>query len=153
MVLLKRAAYRAAHRGLRAWWFVRRPHTRGVKCIVRDGERVLFVRHTYGDRAAWELPGGSLRADERPEAAVRREMREELGVDLGVVREVGRVDVSGNHKRTTLFCFEADLGGAPVRLDPGELADGRWAAPDAPPQPLGADAATLLRLVGARRRA
>jgi 8-oxo-dGTP pyrophosphatase MutT (NUDIX family) len=128
---------------------VRRPHTRGVKCIVRDGDRILFVRHTYGDRRAWELPGGSLRRDERPDVAVRREMREELGVALGDLRPVGRVDVSGHGKETELFCFEARVARADVRLDPGELAEGRWAAADAPPQPLGPDAATLRRLVRA----
>lgn len=135
------------------WWFVRRPHTRGVKCIVRDGGRVLFVRHTYGDRGAWELPGGSLRRDEAPEAAVRREMREELGIDLANLHEVGRVEVSGGRKNTQLFCFEAELAGAAVRLDAGEIAEGRWASPDAPPEPLGHDAARLLRLVGAVRPA
>jgi 8-oxo-dGTP diphosphatase len=128
------------------WWFVRRPHTRGVKCIVRDGGRVLFVRHTYGDRDVWELPGGSLRHGEAPEPAIRREMREELSIELSGLRELGRVEVTGDRKHTLLFCFEADLGGATVRLDPGELAEGRWASPDAPPRPLGQDAATLLRL-------
>jgi 8-oxo-dGTP diphosphatase len=150
-VTLKRLAYRAAHRGLRVWWFVRRPHTRGVKCVVRHGDRILFVRHTYGDRTAWELPGGSLRRDERPDVAVRREMREELGVDLAGLRQVGRVEVSGLRKRTELHCFEADVTAADVRLDPGELAEARWAPPGAPPQPLGTDAATLLRLLAAPR--
>ena len=124
-----------------------------MKCIVRDGGRVLFVRHTYGDRTAWELPGGGLRRDEAPEAAVRREMREELGVDLTGLREVGRVEVSGNRKDTQLFCFEAELAGASVCLDRGELAEGRWASPEAPPEPLSADAATLLRLLGTARPA
>jgi 8-oxo-dGTP diphosphatase len=119
-----------------------------VKCVLRDGERVLFVRHTYGDRSSWELPGGSLRRDEDAEAGLRREMREELGIELGGLRELGRVEVSGARKHTQLFCFEAERGGAAVRLDPGELAEGRWAPPGAPPQPLGHDAAKLLRLMG-----
>jgi 8-oxo-dGTP pyrophosphatase MutT (NUDIX family) len=133
--------------GLRAWWFVRRPYTRGVKCAVRDENgRVVFVRHTYGDRRSWELPGGGLRRREDPEVAVRREMREELGIKLLDLREVGRVEVTGSHKRTLLHCFAASTGGAPLRLAAAEIAVARWAPVDAPPQPLGPDAAALLAL-------
>ena len=76
----RRWAYRAAHRVLRVWWFARRPHTRGVKCLLRHDGRVLFIRHTYGDRRVWELPGGGVARGETPAAAVVREAREELGV-------------------------------------------------------------------------
>jgi ADP-ribose pyrophosphatase YjhB (NUDIX family) len=115
-----------------------------VKCILRDGDRVLFVRHTYGRRGSWELPGGGLRRGERPEAAVRREMREELGIELAGLRAAGRVEVTGNHKRTLLHCFEAHPAGGRLRLAPAEIAEARWAAVGAPPDPLGPDAATLL---------
>jgi 8-oxo-dGTP pyrophosphatase MutT (NUDIX family) len=131
------------------WWFVRRPHTRGVKCVVRGGDgRVVFVRHTYGDRRSWELPGGGLGRREDPEAAVRREMREELGIELESLRAVATVEVAGSHKRTDLHCFEASVrGSAALKVDPGELAEVRWAAPDDPPRPLGPDAAVLLGLL------
>ena len=117
------------------WWFVRRPHTRGVKCIVRDADRrVLFVRHTYGrNRRAWELPGGGLRRGEQPEPAVRREMREELGIELLDLREVGRV-------------FEAGTGGAALRLAEAEIAEARWAPAGDPPLPLGPDAQRIVGL-------
>lgn len=120
-----------------------------MKCVVRDaGGRVVFVRHTYGDRRSWELPGGRLRRREDPEAAVRREMHEELGVELEGARLLGVVEVAGSHKRTDLHCFTASVaGGALLRPDPGELAEVRWALPDAPPQPLGPDAAAVLELL------
>jgi ADP-ribose pyrophosphatase YjhB (NUDIX family) len=132
---------------MRAWWLVRRPYTHGVKCVVRDDAgRVLFVRHAYGNRAVWELPGGGMHRREDPEAAVRREMREELGIELVGVRAVGEVEVAGSHKRTLLHCFAASTGGAPLRLAAAEIAVARWAPVDAPPQPLGPDAAALLAL-------
>ncbi len=114
---------------------------------MRDGDRVLFVRHTYGNRHIWELPGGGLRRGEEPAVAARREMNEELGIDPGDLREVGSIEVSGDHKRTRLVCFELDARGLPLRLSRVELAEARWATPSAPPQPLGRDAATLLRLI------
>jgi 8-oxo-dGTP pyrophosphatase MutT (NUDIX family) len=115
-----------------------------VKCILRDGDHVLFVRHTYGRRNAWEIPGGGLRRGEAPEAAVRREMREELGIELAELREAGRVEVTGSHKRTLLHCFEARPGAPRLRLAAAEIAEARWAPAAAPPHPLGPDAATLL---------
>ena len=43
------------------------------------------------------------------------------------------------------------LHGISLRVDPGELAEVRWAALDDPPQPLGRDAAALLELLGGAR--
>ena len=74
-VALRRAGYRAAHMGLRAYWFLLRPHTRAVKCIVREGDAVLFVRHAYGDRSCWELPGGGIKRGEDARDGAAREAR------------------------------------------------------------------------------
>ena len=119
-----------------------------MKCVVRDGDRVLFVRHSYGNRRAWELPGGGRRSREDPAVAVRREMREELGIELIALRALGPVEVAGGHKRTRMDCFEARTGGAILRLAHAELAEARWAPLDAPPRPLGRDAAAVLDLLG-----
>jgi ADP-ribose pyrophosphatase YjhB (NUDIX family) len=133
--------------GLRAWWFLRRPYTYGVKCIVRDERgRVLFVRHTYGDRAVWEVPGGGRRRWEDPEVAVRREMREELGIELVGLKAVGELEILGHHKQTLLHCFAAFTGGAPIHLAAAEIARAQWAPPGAPPRPLSPDAAALVAL-------
>lgn len=53
----------------------------GVCAIIRDdSERVLLVKHSY--RPGWCLPGGGLKRGETPVVALRRELREELGLDL-----------------------------------------------------------------------
>ena len=54
--------------------------------LCRDGAgRVLLVDPVYRD--TWDLPGGAVEAEESPQAACRREVAEELGLD----RPVGRV--------------------------------------------------------------
>jgi len=145
-VRLRRLGYRVAYLGLRLWWAVRRPHTRGVKCLLRRGGEVLFVRHTYG-RREWELPGGSPRWGETPAQAARREAHEELGVDLEWT-PVGVAEIGGDGKTTTLHVFAADAGdGAALRVSPVEIEDARWAGPAAPPQPLGRDVPSVLALL------
>jgi 8-oxo-dGTP diphosphatase len=54
--------------------------------LYRDrAGRVLLVDPVY--RETWDLPGGAVEAEESPQAACRREVAEELGLD----RPVGRV--------------------------------------------------------------
>lgn len=142
-VPLRRAAYRAAHRALTLWWRFARPHTVGVKCVIRDGDRVLLVRHTYGDRDCWELPGGGLRRGEAPEAGARREAREELGLEPAAWISLGTA-VLHDHKTTTLHAFQAAWDGTPPAADPGEIAELRWVPAADPPRPRGRDVSELL---------
>lgn len=57
----------------------------GAGALIRDTHgHVLIVEPTYKDR--WEVPGGAVEADESPRIACRRELAEELGVELPVGR-------------------------------------------------------------------
>jgi len=58
--------------------------TFGVLACIRDSrERVLLVKTTYG-RNHWQLPGGYVEEHESPVAALRRELREELQMEIEV---------------------------------------------------------------------
>lgn len=50
--------------------------------IFDDDGRVLLLEHVFRPDSGWGLPGGFLNKGEQPETALRREMREEIGVDL-----------------------------------------------------------------------
>ncbi len=56
--------------------------------IIEENGKILIARRKEGDRFAgkWEFPGGKLEAGEAPEDCLRRELREELGIDTRVDR-------------------------------------------------------------------
>ena len=59
-----------------------------VAALVRDGGQVLMSRRR-ADQAMpnlWEFPGGKVEPGEHPEAALVREVREELGCELAIDR-------------------------------------------------------------------
>jgi 8-oxo-dGTP pyrophosphatase MutT (NUDIX family) len=72
------AAFVVAHRMLRAYWFVRRPHTHGALVAVWNGGEVLMVKNSY--RREYTLPGGYVRTGESAAEAGARELAEECGV-------------------------------------------------------------------------
>ncbi|MFF4104417.1 NUDIX domain-containing protein [Streptomyces sp. NPDC001903] len=57
--------------------------TASAAAIVRDEQgRVLIVNPVYKER--WNLPGGHIEEGELPAAAARREVREEIGLDVEI---------------------------------------------------------------------
>ncbi len=144
-VPLRRLAYRVAYRLLQLWSRLRPVPSVGVKCVLRHEGRILFIRHTYGDRRLWELPGGGLHRGEAPLAAATREAREEVGVDLAWT-PLATLELR-DHRLTTMHVFTADASSAAVTPDPGELAEVRWGSPHDPPAPLSESSRAIVELL------
>ncbi len=125
-VPLRRLGLRLAYRLLQVYWALARPVKRGAKCVITRGDEVLLVRHTYGPRGRWELPGGGVRRRERPSEAARREIEEELGVVISAWRPLGDLYARINRKRDTLCCFHAEVDELDLDLDRGEIAEASW---------------------------
>jgi 8-oxo-dGTP pyrophosphatase MutT (NUDIX family) len=63
---------------------------RAVRALLLDGDALVLLRRTRDDRPVyWTTPGGKIEpTDASPEAALRRELDEELGATAGPVRQV-----------------------------------------------------------------
>jgi 8-oxo-dGTP pyrophosphatase MutT (NUDIX family) len=132
---LKRGGLRVAFQLLRVYWFVRRPKAVGVKCAVTDGSRVVLVRHTYGDRHVWDMPGGAVKRNESRLDAARREVREEIGVEADSWRELGGIYLIIRGKRNRLYGCAATIDpDAPIAVDEVEIAEAEWFHRDALPE-------------------
>lgn len=66
-----------------------------VGALIYDNENRVFL-HTspkWGDGRLYIIPGGKIQKSETPKVALRREIREELGIELTDIIEVGRKKV------------------------------------------------------------
>jgi 8-oxo-dGTP pyrophosphatase MutT (NUDIX family) len=143
---LARLGLRLAYPSLRLYWFLARTRIHGVQCVISRDEEVLLVRHTYGDRRRWELPGGAVKRNEQPRDAAVREVREELGIEIREWQSLGDVSVYVDGRRGTLCCFATCVDGLDPRIDDVEIEELRWFHRDALPARRGLHVATVVAL-------
>ena len=81
-----------------------------VAAIICHEGRVLATQRGYGDFAGgWEFPGGKVEPGEPPEAAVVREIREELDVAVGVDSLLVVVDHDYETFHLHMLCYLAHI--------------------------------------------
>ena len=117
---------------------------RVVAAVLTHDGRILACRRAPGRTAAgkWEFPGGKVDDGETPEAALAREIGEELGVVVEIGPLLHRASTAVGDAVIDLSCFRAfPLGELPHAstdhdelrwLAPAELRALDWAAPDVP---------------------
>jgi 8-oxo-dGTP pyrophosphatase MutT (NUDIX family) len=150
---VQRLGYRMAYAALRVYWWIFRPASSGVKCVLTHRDEVLLVRHTYGPRG-WELPGGSRKRNEEAAATATREIQEELGLSVDSWHSLGNIEIVVDHHRDSLYCFQAEVGspetGPPdLILDLAELFTAQWFRKSDLPHPLGRYTRAILEHIDA----
>jgi 8-oxo-dGTP diphosphatase len=118
-----------------------RVHVVGA-AILRDG-RCLVARRSekMSSPLAWEFPGGKVEPGEEPRAALRRELGEELGIDVVVHDLAGTGTATKPEREIVLDVYFAEIErGEPhphehaeiAWLRAAELEGLEWAEPDVP---------------------
>ena len=100
-----------------------------VGAVVRDskGRLLVILRGKEPARGCWSLPGGRVEPGETHEAAVVREVLEETGLAVRIVREVGTVRRHAPGGGTYVirdFLAESTSDGVPTAGDDAD--DARW---------------------------
>lgn len=133
---LHRALMPLAHAARHRWRCWRKTPIAGVSVIITNlGGDVLLLKHSYGP-AVWSLPGGGLARGEDPLEAARREVREELGVELARIEPVGTLEevLSGSPHTAHIFAAVCDRRPQP---DGREVTVARFFPSHSLPEPLG----------------
>jgi ADP-ribose pyrophosphatase YjhB (NUDIX family) len=133
---LHRALLPLAHRLRHYWRRWRKAPIAGVSVVITNitGD-VLLLKHSYGPDV-WGLPGGGLARGEDPVDAARREVREELGIELARIEPVATLAevLSGAPHTAHLFAGTCDQRPQPDRR---EVTEARFFPSHSLPEPLG----------------
>lgn len=113
-------------------------HTCTSAVIVRDGKILLGLRHYTPDKwkdiSVWTTPGGRCDTGESVGEGLRRETREETGIDdLVITRFIGKVPAAGD-QRDTLWAFLCETSLDARLMEPEKFSEWRWFPVDAIPQ-------------------
>jgi len=112
------------------------PQLRVAAIIVR-GTQILLVEHRKRGEHYWVLPGGRLEGLETLDAALGRELHEELSLDVRVGQLVILSEMLAPDRHVVNLMFHAEIGeGAEPRLDPADpvLAGWQWVSTDQLPR-------------------
>ena len=126
-------------------WSMRLTHTRFTvtagALIFNDASEILLLKHRFRAGTGWGLPGGFLEAGEQPIDALRRELREELGLEVEDV-EIFHVRSFKKPKQVeVLFRCRAN---AQVRPRTMEVERAEWFSLDSIPAGLPRDQRALV---------
>ena len=129
-------------KGMRRW-LTRRFQTNftvsAAGIITNEKDEVLLLNHVLRPISGWGLPGGFMNTGEQPEAALRREIREETGIEL--------TNVGLAHLRTLYQHIEIIFTGRAVgnpHVKSREITDLGWFGLDHMPAEMSQDQRSLI---------
>jgi NAD+ diphosphatase len=95
-----------------------------VIMLVSDGDRCILARRANAPAGRWSTLAGYVEPGESPEAAVAREVFEEVGLSVGAVRYLG--SQPWPFPSSLMLVFEAAAPHGPLTVDDEELDEARW---------------------------
>ncbi|HEX6302850.1 MAG TPA: A/G-specific adenine glycosylase [Anaerolineales bacterium] len=114
------------------------PHHTVTAAVIQDNGSVLIAQRPQDGLLGglWEFPGGKLKAGEELPAGLRREIQEELGVEITVGNSLGVYRHAYTHFRVTLHAFQCSLvRGKPRAIEHSQI---KWIRlQDLPDFPMG----------------
>lgn len=96
-----------------------------VAAVICDGNRVFATQRGYGPyKDWWEFPGGKIEPGESPEAALKREIQEELDTKISVEERIDTVEYDYPEFHLSMECYWAKVVEGELILKEHEAA--KW---------------------------
>ena len=98
--------------------------------IIQSGEKVLIARRNpmLSNGGRWEFPGGKVKPGEDPRSCLKREIREELGIEITVLDKLGTITNAEDQRTLKLLFYRSNwmAGGLHLR----DHSDIQWVRAD-----------------------
>ncbi len=118
-------------------WTMRLTHPRFTvtagALIFNDKHQILLLKHTFRAGTGWGLPGGFLEKGEQPIDALRRELREEIGLEVDDVEVFAVRSFKKPQQIEVLFRCRAN---GPLKPQTIEVERAEWFSVESLPQGL-----------------
>lgn len=111
-----------------------------VAAIIQKENQYLATQRGYGDfKGFWEFPGGKIEFGESHEVALKREIREELGINISIEKFICTTDYDYSSFHLTMHCYLCNIVSGEIELrehiairwlNPYELNDVKWLPAD-----------------------
>lgn len=100
-------------------------HIEVVAAVIYHHDKYLATQRGYGEfEGLWEFPGGKIEKDESHEVALKREVKEELGVDISVEKFICTTNYNYPSFCLTMHCYLCCITNGEIELR--EHKSARW---------------------------
>jgi len=109
--------------------------------IINEKNEILLIKRgsrAKTERGVWSRPGGGVEENETVEEALRREIKEELGIEIEILEPFDfKEHFSDNGQRWLALGYLAKIKkGRPKIMEPGKIEEMRWFSLDEIPENL-----------------
>lgn len=96
-----------------------------VAAVIKRGDMIFATQRGYGDlKGGWEFPGGKIEEGESPEAALVREIKEELDTEISVEKFLHTIEYDYPSFHLSMRCYLCSVVSGDLNLKEHEAA--RW---------------------------
>ena len=100
-----------------------------VAAILHRDELYFTTQRGYGEfEGMWEFPGGKIEPSESREVALKREIQEELGVDIAIENLLCTIEYDYSSFHLTMHCYLCSIASGEIELR--EHKSARWLRPE-----------------------
>lgn len=96
-----------------------------VAAIIQRGDEIFATKRGYGEfKGGWEFPGGKIEEGETPKEALKREIKEELDIEIRVGELFETIEYDYPKFHLSMQCFLCEIESGNPKLN--EHEDAKW---------------------------